>query len=72
MKKYLMGGIAAVAICAAFTSCSKSNELFDQNAAEQIKQQEQVNKMNENYEKAFINTFGQPSPTHMGFWSHKS
>ena len=73
MKKYLMGGIAAVAICAAFTSCSKSNELFDQNAAEQAKQQEQVNKMNENYEKAFINTFGQPSPTHTwGFGATKA
>ena len=68
-----MGGIAAVAICAAFTSCSKSNELFDQNAAEQAKQQEQVNKMNENYEKAFINTFGQPSPTHTwGFGATKA
>ena len=68
-----MGGIAAVAICAAFTSCSKNNELFDQNAAEQIKQQEQVNKMNENYEKAFINTFGQPSPTHTwGFGATKA
>ena len=37
MKKYLMGGIAAVAICAAFTSCSKSNELFDQNAVNEQK-----------------------------------
>jgi len=73
MKKYLMGGIAAVAICAAFTSCSKNNELFDQNAAEQAKQQEQVNKMNENYEKAFINTFGKPSSTHTwGFGTTKA
>ena len=73
MKKYLMGGIAAVAICAAFTSCSKNNELFDQNAAEQAKQQEQVNKMNENYEKAFINTFGKPSSTHTwGFGATKA
>ena len=68
-----MGGIAAVAICAAFTSCSKNNELFDQNAAEQAKQQEQVNKMNENYEKAFINTFGKPSSTHTwGFGATKA
>lgn len=73
MKKYLMGGIAAVAVCAAFTSCSKNNELFDQNAAEQAKQQEQVNKMNENYEKAFINTFGKPSSTHTwGFGATKA
>ena len=68
-----MGGIAAVAVCAAFTSCSKNNELFDQNAAEQAKQQEQVNKMNENYEKAFINTFGKPSSTHTwGFGATKA
>ena len=61
MKKYLMGGIAAVAICAAFTSCSKSNELFDQNAAEQQKQ-EAINKNIEtakaNYAAAFEKAFG--------------
>ena len=56
-----MGGIAAVAICAAFTSCSKSNELFDQNAAEQQKQ-EAINKNIEaakaNYTAAFEKAFG--------------
>lgn len=61
MKKYLMGGIAAIAICAAFTSCSKSNELFDQNAAEQQKQ-EAINKNIEtakaNYAAAFEKAFG--------------
>ena len=61
MKKYLMGGIAAVAICAAFTSCSKNNELFDQNAAEQQKQ-EAINKNIEtakaNYAAAFEKAFG--------------
>lgn len=73
MKKYLMGGIAAIAICAAFTSCSKSNELFDQNAAEQAKQQEQSKQIAENYEKAFINTFGKPSSTHTwGFGATKA
>lgn len=55
-----MGGIAAVAICAAFTSCSKSNELFDQNAAEQIKQQTSEQKILDSYQKAFENAFGQP------------
>ena len=60
MKKYLMGGIAAVAICAAFTSCSKNNELFDQNAAEQIKQQTSEQKILDSYQKAFENAFGQP------------
>ena len=28
MKKYLMTGVAAVAICAAFTSCSKTENLY--------------------------------------------
>lgn len=56
-----MGGIAAVAICAAFTSCSKNNELFDQNAAQQQKQ-EAINKNIEtakaNYAAAFEKAFG--------------
>ena len=56
-----MGGFAAVAICAAFTSCSKNNELFDQNAAEQQKQ-EAINKNIEtakaNYAAAFEKAFG--------------
>ena len=55
-----MGGIAAVAICAAFTSCSKNNELFDQNAAEQVKQQTSEQKIIDSYQKAFENAFGQP------------
>ena len=61
MKKYLMGGIAAIAICAAFTSCSKSNELFDQNAAEQAKQQTKEQMVVDSYEKAFVNAFGKPA-----------
>ena len=61
MKKYLMGGIAAVAICAAFTSCSKNNELFDQNAAEQAKQQTSEQKIISDYQTAFENAFGQPA-----------
>jgi len=60
MKKYLMGGIAAVAICAAFTSCSKNNDIYDQNAAEQIKQQTSEQKILDSYQKAFENAFGQP------------
>ena len=61
MKKYLMSGIAAIAVCAAFTSCSKNSELFDQNAAEQQKQ-EAINKNIEtakaNYAAAFEKAFG--------------
>ena len=58
MKKYLMGGIAAIAICAAFTSCSKSNELFDQNAAEQQKQQAAIEKKNADFTQSFTNRYG--------------
>ena len=61
MKKYLMGGIAAIAICAAFTSCSKSNDIYDAGAVEQQKQ-EAINKNIEtakaNYAAAFEKSFG--------------
>ena len=53
-----MGGIAAVAICAAFTSCSKSNELFDQNAAQQQKQQAVIEKKNADFTQSFTNRYG--------------
>ena len=56
-----MGGIAAVAICVAFTSCSKNNELFDQNAAEQAKQQTSEQKIISDYQTAFENAFGKPA-----------
>ena len=58
MKKYLMTGVAALAICAAFTSCSKSGEeLYD---AGKITQNEAA-QIEENYNKAFVATFGQPA-----------
>jgi len=77
MKKYLMSGIAVIAFAAAFTSCSKSTDLYDQGAVDERNKQEQekkeqakVDQINADYEKAFINTFGQPSPTHKwGFGS---
>ena len=53
-----MGGIAAIALCAAFTSCSKSNELFDQNAAEQAKQQAAIEKKNADFTQSFTNRYG--------------
>ena len=56
-----MGGIAAIALCAAFTSCSKNNELFDQNAAEQAKQQTSEQKIISDYQNAFENAFGKPA-----------
>ena len=53
MKKYLMTGMAAIAFCAAFTSCSKGEDIYDPD----FKQKE----VTLSYEQAFINTFGQPA-----------
>ena len=58
MKKCLLTGMAAVALCAAFTSCSKSVDLYDQGAVEA----NDVNQIYEAYNQAFIKTFGQPAP----------
>jgi len=44
MKKYLMSGIAAIAFAAAFTSCSKSTDLYDQGAVDERNRQEQEKK----------------------------
>ena len=49
-----MGGIAAVAICAAFTSCSKSNDIYE-GPQQPIAEKTQVEK----YQDAFIKEFGQ-------------
>lgn len=50
MKKYLMTGIAAVAMATTFTSCSHDFEPMTQGEIAQAK-----------YEAAFIKAFGQPS-----------
>lgn len=55
-----MTGVAALAMCAAFTSCSKSEELYD---PEQITKNE-VAQVYDNYNRAFIATFGQPAANH--------
>ena len=57
MKKYLMTGIAALAMCAAFTSCSKDVEPITQDQINQL----EAEKVFQNYQKAFIATFGQPA-----------
>ena len=57
MKKYLMTGIAAVAMCAAFTSCSHDVEPVSQEDLNKFEAQKIV----ENYNQAFIRTFGQPA-----------
>ena len=53
MKKYLMSGIAAIALCAAFTSCSKNENLYDENRP--------VEDVYAQYNAAFIEAFGQPA-----------
>ena len=58
MKKYLMTGVAAVAMCAAFTSCSKTEDLYDPGAVEEM----EIASVYEQYNQAFIKTFGQVNP----------
>ena len=53
MKKYLMTGMAALAISAAFTSCSKDTDVYN---SDQPKQDIQAT-----YEQNFIKVFGQPA-----------
>ena len=64
MKKYLISGTVAVAICASFTACSK-NDLYDANAVEQNKQQQkemqqlqQIENLKKAYSDAFTKEFG--------------
>jgi hypothetical protein len=57
MKKYLMTGVAALALCAAFTSCSKNEELFDQGAINQ----NTANQVVERYNQAFLKYIGAQS-----------
>ena len=52
-----MTGIAALAICAAFTSCSHEIEQLSEEELDQF----EVQKIKANYEQAFIKTFGQPA-----------
>ena len=56
MKKYLMTGVAALTICAAFTSCSKSDELYDQGVVDGQK----VASFEEQYAAAFTKFIGGP------------
>lgn len=53
MKKYLMTGMAAVALCGAFTSCSRESDFGAQTPQQSIQ---------ETYETAFRTRFGDPAP----------
>jgi hypothetical protein len=57
MKKYLMTGIAALALCVGFTSCSHDLETLSQEEIDQLKAQQVLEK----YNQAFIATFGEPA-----------
>jgi hypothetical protein len=57
MKKYLMTGIAALALCAGFTSCSHDLEPTSQEDINKMEAQKIVDK----YNKAFVAVFGQPA-----------
>ena len=66
-----MSGVAAIAFLAAFTSCSKTTDLYDQGAVDERNRQEQEKKdqqtaakIQETYEEAFENAFGKPNPNH--------
>lgn len=56
MKKYLMTSVAALAFAATFTSCSKSDDLYNAN--------QQNEDMAKAYQTAFVERFGQPAPNH--------
>ena len=63
-----MSGIAALAICAAFTSCSKDIEPISQNDLDQF----EIQKIKANYEQVFIKTFGQPAANQDWGFSNKA
>ena len=54
MKKYLMTGIAALAMGGMFTSCSHDMSIYSGSQSEQILQK---------YEQTFVQTFGEPAST---------
>ena len=60
MKKYLMTGIAALALCVGFTSCSKDLEQLSQEEINQLEAQKIVDKYKKAF-KAYIG--GEVSPT---------
>ena len=69
MKKYLMTGIAALALCVGFTSCSHDLETLSQEEIDQLEAQKVVEK----YNRAFIATFGEPAANqNWGFGSTRT
>ena len=60
MKKYLMTGIAALALCFGFTSCSHDIEPMSDDEIAAVETQKIIN----DYTTAFQKVFGQPAPNH--------
>ena len=58
MKKYLMSGIAAFAIAAAFTSCSKSTDLYEEGRKEKDQAAQKGEEKKVTYEEAFTKRYG--------------
>lgn len=73
-----MSGIAAFAIAAAFTSCSKSTDLYDQNAVDERNKQEQAKKeeaVKDDFNSLFLSRFNTTAEAiknhHWGFADEK-
>ena len=64
MKKYLMSGIAAIAFAAAFTSCSKSTDLYEEGRKEKDEAEQKIVTAQESYATAFVQTFTTPAQGH--------
>lgn len=63
MKKYLMTGIAALAMVAGFTSCSSNDDLYDPDLVAKTEAEQEAAKIVDNYKANFIKVFGQPAAT---------
>ena len=61
MRKYLMTGVAAIALAAAFTSCSKSTDLYVEGAKEAAEAAKKTETVQTNYNEAFESVFGKPA-----------
>ena len=56
-----MSGVAAIAFIAAFTSCSKSTDLYEEGRKERDQQAQNEQKVVKSYEDAFEAAFGKPA-----------
>lgn len=69
MKKYLMSGVAAIAFLAAFTSCSKSTDLYEEGRKEKDQQELNEKVTKTDFASQFVAKYGQPaSDHHWGFF----